>query len=417
MRALKSLSHAPQRIDRGTARDAGEDVGRAFVRVVRSRAALVATLLATLQLVGVQVRTAATPATDLPSVFAYGDAGFFGSTGGAHLNQPVVGMAATPSGGGYWLVARDGGIFSFGDARFFGSGGGPGLLEPVIGMAASPSGQGYWLAGSGLLAGPPDIAPLAPSAFPGEGRWSQTGSPVGGSSVLYQTYLRSAPGAPAVGLAWMNTPQLRTAVYAGFDQPRGAFTYTTVVPPGLRPQLEAAFNGGFQLNASRGGWYEDGQVVLPLRDGAASLIVSTDGTATIGMWGRDAALGPDISEVRQNLNLLVDGGAPASNVGDVFGAWGATLGNVASTWRSGLAVDAAGHLIYAGGPGLDPAALARVLVAAGALRAMQLDINPQWVLFDSFSAGQPTKLLSAMAFPADHYFSSNERDFVAVFMP
>ena len=34
---------------------------------------------------------------------------------------PVVGMAATPSGHGYWLVASDGGIFSFGDAPFYGS--------------------------------------------------------------------------------------------------------------------------------------------------------------------------------------------------------------------------------------------------------------------------------------------------------
>ena len=46
---------------------------------------------------------------------------FFGSMGGRRLNQPVVGMAATITGNGYWLVARDGGIFCFGDARFFGS--------------------------------------------------------------------------------------------------------------------------------------------------------------------------------------------------------------------------------------------------------------------------------------------------------
>ena len=39
------------------------------------------------------------------------------------LNQPIVGMAATPDGGGYWEVASDGGIFSFG-APFYGSRGG-----------------------------------------------------------------------------------------------------------------------------------------------------------------------------------------------------------------------------------------------------------------------------------------------------
>ena len=51
-------------------------------------------------------------------VFAYGDAGFFGSAGAEHLNQPVVGMAATSDGKGYWMVAADGGVFAYGDAHF-----------------------------------------------------------------------------------------------------------------------------------------------------------------------------------------------------------------------------------------------------------------------------------------------------------
>ena len=71
-------------------------------------------------------------------IFAFGDAAFYGSMGGHHLNQPVVGMAANPSGGGYWLVAADGGIFSFGDAPFYGSTGEHPLNLPVVGMAADP---------------------------------------------------------------------------------------------------------------------------------------------------------------------------------------------------------------------------------------------------------------------------------------
>ena len=57
-----------------------------------------------------------------------------------HLNQPIVGMASTPSGNGYWLVARDGGIFSFGDAHFYGSTGAMTLNKPIVGMASTPSG-------------------------------------------------------------------------------------------------------------------------------------------------------------------------------------------------------------------------------------------------------------------------------------
>ncbi len=78
-------------------------------------------------------------------VFTFGDARFSGSAGSLPLNQPVVGMAATPDGGGYWLVAADGGVFTFGDARFSGSAGSLPLNQPVVGMAATPDGGGYWL--------------------------------------------------------------------------------------------------------------------------------------------------------------------------------------------------------------------------------------------------------------------------------
>jgi hypothetical protein len=57
-------------------------------------------------------------------IFAFGDAGFFGSAGNLRLVEPIVGMATGPGGRGYWLVAADGGIFDYGDAPFFGSGAG-----------------------------------------------------------------------------------------------------------------------------------------------------------------------------------------------------------------------------------------------------------------------------------------------------
>ena len=68
--------------------------------------------------------------------------------GGRATQRPIVGMAATPDGGGYWLVASDGGIFTFGDAGFFGSDGCEPLNQPIVGMAATPDGKGYWLVAS-----------------------------------------------------------------------------------------------------------------------------------------------------------------------------------------------------------------------------------------------------------------------------
>ncbi len=81
-------------------------------------------------------------------IFSFGDAQFYGSTGAIHLNKPIVGIAATPDGGGYWLVASDGGIFSFGDAQFYGSTGAIHLNKPIVGMASTPDGGGYWLVAS-----------------------------------------------------------------------------------------------------------------------------------------------------------------------------------------------------------------------------------------------------------------------------
>jgi arylsulfatase A-like enzyme len=78
-------------------------------------------------------------------IFSFGDAGFYGSTGAIKLNKPIVGMASTPTGKGYWLVATDGGIFSFGDAGFYGSTGAIQLNKPIVGMAATPSGKGYYM--------------------------------------------------------------------------------------------------------------------------------------------------------------------------------------------------------------------------------------------------------------------------------
>ncbi len=78
-------------------------------------------------------------------VFSFGNAVFYGSMGGQTLNSPVVGMAARPQGDGYWLVASDGGIFSFGAAGFHGSMGGTPLNQPIVGMSSTASGGGYWM--------------------------------------------------------------------------------------------------------------------------------------------------------------------------------------------------------------------------------------------------------------------------------
>jgi hypothetical protein len=198
-----------------------------------------------------------------------------------------------------------------------------------------------------------------------------------------------------------------------FDVAHVGFLWTPAgsVPSILRPALVAAFNGGFRFGASYGGWYADQRVGLPLRAGAASLVIYNDGTATVGQWGRDVSLLANVAEVRQNLTLLIDHGVLANGSP---GIWGTTITHTAYTSRSGLGVDAAGRIIYAGGAGLDPASLARVLLAAGAIRAMELDINPEWVSLQLFNHGTYlATLLPSMSAPP--FVSGFSRDFIAAF--
>ena len=81
-------------------------------------------------------------------MFSFGNLPFCGSAGGTKLNKPVVGMAITHGGAGYWLAASDGGVFNYGDAAFYGSAGSLPLNKPIVGMAATKDAGGYWLVAS-----------------------------------------------------------------------------------------------------------------------------------------------------------------------------------------------------------------------------------------------------------------------------
>ena len=105
-------------------------------------------------------------------IFSFGDAHFYGSTGSTVLNKPIVGMAATPDGKGYWLVASDGGIFSFGDGQYYGSTGATGISQLTVGMATGPRVLGYWLVTATGL-----VSAFAPATTPQVSPGSSTTTP------------------------------------------------------------------------------------------------------------------------------------------------------------------------------------------------------------------------------------------------
>jgi hypothetical protein len=182
------------------------------------------------------------------------------------------------------------------------------------------------------------------------------------------------------------------------------------------PLLLAAFNGGFNSSTDVGGFEVSGQVLVPLVAGMASFVIDADGNARVGVWGSDVPVaGEVVVSVRQNLPPLVIGGQPSPNIGDVS-AWGATLGGGTTVARSALGEDAQGNVLYAGGISLQPSDLAAALVNSGAVTAMELDINPEWVQLDWAAApGAPlTAGIPGQNRPADQYQEGWTRDFVTV---
>lgn len=184
--------------------------------------------------------------------------------------------------------------------------------------------------------------------------------------------------------------------------------------------LVAAFNGAFRLSTGAGGFEAYGRVASALRSGLGSIVTYSDGTTDIGSWHQEVPTpGRHVVSVRQNLILLIDHGATASNLGCLT-CWGATLGGVVDPARSALGVTADGRLIWAGAEHLTVAALASALRAARVARAVELDINPEWVaayLYAHRAAGAPPRPIPALAtqhgIPGE-FLSPWSRDFFAL---
>jgi hypothetical protein len=104
-----------------------------------------------------------------------------------------------------------------------------------------------------------------------------------------------------------------------------------------------------------------------------------------------------------------------------FSSWGATLGGGDYVWRSGLGLTRDGRIIFVYGPALNVSELADLLHEAGAVEALQLDINPFWMSYEYYktdghpSDPTPVNLLPTQQQTPYRYYSVYSRDFTAVY--
>jgi exopolysaccharide biosynthesis protein len=224
-----------------------------------------------------------------------------------------------------------------------------------------------------------------------------------------------------VGVAWLNQKLVKMVLHPGYTVPGGSgWSQAFDVPSSQRNSLMATFNSGFTMQDANGGFWLDGQTAVPLRRGAASMVLYKDGHVDVVRWNA-ATPGPDVAAVRQNLGLLVKNGAISPDVNSrTTRTWGKTVGDATFVWRSALGVRKDGSLVFVVGASMSVPTLAKIVHDAGAVTAMELDINKSWTNFMTYthpsSGGAVPHMLTKDEHPNPYrYLQLSSRDFVAVF--
>jgi hypothetical protein len=238
--------------------------------------------------------------------------------------------------------------------------------------------------------------------------------------------VRGQPGAwvaqrSGVTLMRFDQSLVHLTLHAGSsDGGVSGWTYGDKITPREIHLLIAAVNGGFKLTYGNVGFSSGGHVAVALKAGLASIVTYTDGTTDIGAWRAGVpSASKTVFSVLQNQRLLVDRGVAAASVSNCLTAcWGETIGSRTFVARSGLGITANGQLVWAAAEQLSPAGLAAALIAAGAVRAVELDINPYWVagyLYPHHPSGPvPVPVVPGQLGISGKLLEPDARDFLAI---
>jgi hypothetical protein len=301
--------------------------------------------------------------------------------------------------------------------------GGPTLTSlPQVGTGTATASGGGEAEGGPAAYTPANVKPLIQPGLKGEGVWKKAGAKVGPEPPVLLTTFRSDPEYPqfVAGVAWLDAARTELVYTPGLAEPpepleeRG----NGEVPADLRKRLVATFNGGFPLETSNSGLIYRGQVKEAMVNGIATIVRYRDGRTDIVKWNHGPGAPKNIWFAKQNLPPIIYEGKLNPNLSD-GPEWGETVNNAVRVWRSGLGIDAHGNLMYAAANYQTVESLAKVLQRAGAVRAIELDINEDWTSFISYrhpGALDPSNLLPEMFRSPERYLVPDERDFFAVYL-
>jgi hypothetical protein len=270
---------------------------------------------------------------------------------------------------------------------------------------------------------PPRVRPIFPRPLPGEGVWKPTGPPVDGGPPVLVTTFRSELDYPRIVayVAWFDHTRTDLAYYPGrYEPPAAVVRGPMMVPSDQRWRLLATFNGGFTHVDGNNGSAVDGRTNEPMTDGNATLIGYRDGRVAIVRWSGGPDVGPNVAWARQSLAPIVWNGRlnPELNTDPNSPQWGFTLGGVTRVWRTGVGVDRRGNLLFAVADDQTVVTIAQILERAGAVRAMEFDINPDWhslITYTHHGGLHPTMVEPQANQPATRYLVPDDRDFIAVY--
>jgi hypothetical protein len=296
--------------------------------------------------------------------------------------------------------------------------GGPQLARlPSVGVA-EPSGPTK--APRSIAKAPRRVSLVFPKRLPGEGVWRGTGPVVDGRPPVLLTTFRSELDYPRIVayVAWFDHTRTAFAFYPGrYEPPNAPVRGPMSIPQDQRWRLLATFNGGFIYRDGDNGSSVNGREYEPLQQGLATLVAYRDGRVDVKTWTGGPVAGRNIAFARQSLPLIVDHGRLNPTL-DNSTRWGYTLGNAVRVWRTGAGIDRRGNVIYAAADDQTVVTLAGILQRAGAVRAMELDINPEWPTLITYSHHDgvvPDKIVPNYQQPSTRYLVPDDRDFFAVY--